>query len=112
MDPHGVSGPPMGSTQARLNLLGPKPHGKYLDYDVSNDPSQYDGARGHPFEAHLLSGVLGNFDQYCWSTRKALFSSEFVERDAFQPFRSTMGVGRSFARFDGPCDKAVNNPTI
>jgi hypothetical protein len=21
-------------------------------------------------------------------------------------------VGRSFARFDGPCDKAVNNPTI
>jgi hypothetical protein len=29
----------MGSTQARLNLLGPKPHGKYLDYDVSNDPN-------------------------------------------------------------------------
>jgi hypothetical protein len=32
--------PPMGSTQARLNLLGRKPHwGKYLDYDVSNDPN-------------------------------------------------------------------------
>ena len=32
--------PPMGSTQARPNLLGQKPHwGEYLDYDVSNDPN-------------------------------------------------------------------------
>ena len=105
--------PPMGSTQARPNLLGQKPHwGEYLDYDVSNDPNLNTTVLGATLSKPIFFLGSGQFEQYCWSTRKALFSSEFVERDAFQPFLSTMGVGRSFARFDGPCDKAVNNPTI
>ena len=69
--------PPMGSTQARPNLLGQKPHwGDYLDYDVSNDPNLNTTVLGAPLSKPIFFLVLG-----------------------------TMGVGRSFARFDAPATK-------
>ena len=103
--------PPMGSTQARLNLLGRKPHwGKYLDYDVSNDPNLNTTVLGATLSKPIFFLGSGQFEQYCWSTRKALFSSEFVERDAFQPFLSTMGVGRSFARDSTPLRQSREQP--
>ena len=76
--------PPMGSTQARPNLLGQKPHwGEYLDYDVSNDPNLNTTVLGLPFRSPSSFWGSGH--------------------DGCRPFIRTIRR---------PCDKAVNNPTI